>query len=142
MAADRYTLGNVQINNAGYNAWLTNYQGNCADRTSFRANVTQGWANVTLTANAAITSGSKFLAGDIVQIGGTGNVYTVANTVSSSSNVVYLNRAVVDSTQSNVALRVGPDVYWTVVCTQLPTYTIGGYKQVFWSGEFVFYEAR
>jgi hypothetical protein len=141
MAADRVTVGNVQINQAGYNTWLNNYQGNCADRTSFVATATQGWANVTLTANAAITSGSKFRAGDIIQLGGAGNVYTVANTVSSSSNTVYLNRAVVDATGS-YALRVGPDVYWQVICTQLPTYTITGYKQVTWSGEFVFYEAR
>lgn len=140
IAADRYTLGNVQINHSGYNNWLTNYQGQCSDRTSFVATATQGYANITLTANAVITSGSKFKAGDIIQLGGSGNVYTVANSVSSSSNTVYLNRAVRD-TSGSYSLRVGPDVYWTVVCTRIPKYTINGYKQVSWDGEFVFYEA-
>lgn len=140
VAADRYTVGNVQINQTGYNDWLNNYQGDSVNSTGFVASATQGAATITLTSSPSTPSGNKFLAGDIIQLGGTGNVYTVANTVSSVSNTVYLNRAVKDPSGS-YNLRIGPNVYWNVICTQIPKYTITGYKQVSWDGEFIFYEA-
>lgn len=137
-AADRYTVGNVAINNAGYNSWFLPYQGDSANSTGFVATATQGYANVTLTSSPSTPSGAKFYAGDVIQLN-TGNVYTVANTVSSASNTVYLNRAVKDPSGS-YALRVGNDVYWKIICIEMPKWTIAAKNQVFWDGNFVFFE--
>ena len=139
-AADRYTTGNVQISNTGYTTWLNAYRGSAATTTGFYANITKGWANATITANPTVASGYKFRAGDIVQAGTTGNVYSITSDVAFNSNAVTFNRAVKDST-GNVALTVGPAVTWTLICTQLPTWTIFARDQVSWSGDFVFYEA-
>lgn len=137
-AADRYTVGNVQINHSGYSSWFLPYQGNCVNSTDFVASATQGYANITLTTTPTITTGNKFLAGDVIQLN-TGNVYTVANTVSSSSNTVYLNRAVRDTTGS-YNLRVGNNVYWKIICTEMPKWNIGARNQIFWDGSFIFFE--
>ena len=139
-AADRYTAGNVQLSNTGYTGWLNAYRGSALSTTGFYANITTGWANATITANPAVASGYKFRTGDIVQVGTTGNVYSITSDVAFNSNAVTSNRAVRDTT-GNVALTVGPAVTWTVICTQLPTWTIFARDQVSWSGEFVFYEA-
>jgi len=138
-AADRYTPGTVQINNAGYNSWLTGYQGSAVSTTGFYASITNGFANATITANPTTASGYKFKAGDIVQVGTTGNVYSVVSDVAYNSNAITFNRPVRDTT-GNVALTVGPAVTWTVVCTDLPKWTIFARDQVSWSGPFVFYE--
>jgi hypothetical protein len=140
-AADRYTPGIVQINNAGYNSWLTGYQGNSLSTSGFYANITTGYANATITANPATSSGYKFKAGDIVQVGTTGNVYSVTSDVAYNSNAITFNRPVLDTT-GNVALTVGPNVTWTVICTQMPQWTIFARDQVSWSGSFVFYEVQ
>ena len=139
MAADRYTTGNIQINNSGYNSWLTNYQGNSVNYTGFSANVTKGNTTMTLTTSPTTSSGYKFKAGDIIQLGGTGNVYVVTSDVAYNSNSVTLNRPVKDNTGS-FSLRVGPNVYWNVICVDLPKWTIFSRNQVRWSGPFVFYE--
>jgi hypothetical protein len=71
-------------------------------------------------------------------------VYSITSDVAYNSNVVTFNRAVRDITAnvgSNVTLTVGPAVTWTVICTQLPTWSIFARDQVSWSGEFVFYES-
>jgi hypothetical protein len=138
-AADRFTAGTVQINNAGYNSWLTNYQGSAVSTTGFYAQVTNGYANATITANPTTSSGYKFKAGDIVQVGTTGNVYSVTTNVAYNSNDITFNRPVLDTT-GNVALTVGPAVTWTVICTEMPRWTIFSRDQVAWSGAFVFYE--
>jgi len=148
MSAGRTTVGNVQLSDAGYTSWLNAYQGNCATTTDFVANVTQGYANIELFTNGSISSGNKFAAGDYIQIGYVygvspqtfeGNVYTVANATSFSSNTVYLNRPIREPNEA-YHLYVGPDVFWKVICVELPQWTIGARNQVFWDGEFVFYE--
>ena len=138
-AADRFTAGTVQINNSGYNSWLTNYQGSAVSTTGFYAQVTNGYANATITANPTVSSGYKFKAGDIVQVGTTGNVYSVTTNVAYNSNDITFNRPVLDTT-GNVALTVGPAVTWTVICTEMPRWSIFARDQVSWSGPFVFYE--
>jgi hypothetical protein len=138
-AADRFTAGTVQINNSGYNSWLTNYQGSAVSTTGFYAQVTNGYANATITANPTVSGAYKFKAGDIVQVGTTGNVYSVTTNVAYNSNDITFNRPVLDTT-GNVALTVGPAVTWTVICTEMPRWSIFARDQVSWSGPFVFYE--
>lgn len=138
--ADRYTVGNVQINNAGYNAWLTPYQGNAVNSTGFYSNVKLGNTSITLSASPTISSGNKFVRGDLIQLGPNGKVYSVAADVPYTSNTVTLNRPIIDANVANVNLQVGPAVTWRVVCTELPTWTIMSRDQVSWSGSFKFME--
>lgn len=133
-AADRYTPGTVQMNNAGYTEWLNKYRGN---GTSFAATWTQGATSATLTSGTG--SPYKFRAGDYIQLGASGHVYTVTTDVGSAANTVPLNRAIIDSTGSG-NLVIGPAVTWTVICSELPQWTITSRNQVSWSGAFKFYE--
>jgi hypothetical protein len=138
--ADRYTIGTVQLNNAGYNSWMIPYRGNSVNSTGFAATWTQGATSITLTTSPTTSSGYKFRVGDIIQLG-TGSVYSVVADVAYNSNTVTLNRAILDATGSG-ALSVAQNVTWSVVCTEMPTWNIFSRDQVSWSGSFVFYESR
>jgi hypothetical protein len=135
-AADRYTDGNVQINNAGYNSWLTTYQGNCSGNPG--ASWVQGAMSITLTSGQA-GSGFNFKAGDIIQLGSSGKVYSVTSNVAYNSNTVPVNRPVLDATGSGTLVK-GTAVTWNVLCTDLPQWTIFARDQVSWSGPFIFSE--
>jgi len=137
--ADRYTSGNISLNTAGTLAWFMKYQGNSISTTGFVGTATQGNVTLTLTASPTTASGNKFLAGDLIQLGTTGKVYSVVNNVAFNSNVVTLNRPVLDSTGSKT-LVVGPNVIFKVICTTLPNWTIMARDQVSWDGNFTFYE--
>jgi hypothetical protein len=135
-SADRFTTGTVQINNPGYNTWLLPYRGN-SNPAGIAASWTQGDSSITLTSGQA-PSGLSFGRGDVIQLG-TGRVYSVTADVPVGSNTVPVNRPVIDATGSGT-LKVGPAVTWSVVCTELPQWTIFARDQVSWSGNFVFYE--
>ena len=136
--ADRFTTGLVQINNAGYNSWLTPYQGNSVNYTGFAASWTIGATTITLTTSPTTTSGYKFRVGDYIQLG-TGSVYVVVADVAYNSNTVTVHRPIIDATSSG-SLSVAENVTWSVICTELPRWTIFARDQVSWSGNFVFYE--
>jgi hypothetical protein len=138
--ADRYTTGTVSLSNPGYVSWLNAYQGNSANYTGFAASWTQGASSITLTTSPTTTSGFKFRSGDIIQLG-TGSVYSVRADVAFNSNTVNLNRPILDATGSG-NLQVAENVTWSVICTEMPSWTIFARDQVSWSSSFVFYEAR
>jgi len=139
--ADRYTIGTVKLNNAGYTAWMIPYRGSSVNYTGFVASWTQGASGITLTTSPTTVSGYKFRVGDIIQLGSAGSVYSVVSDVAYNSNTVTLNRAILDATGSG-SLYVAENVTWSVVCTELPTWNIFSRDQVSWSGSFVFYESR
>lgn len=138
--ADRSTVGTVQLNNPGYNNYFTTYLGNSANSTGFQGSYTQGSTTLTLTTSPTTTTGFKFRTGDIIQLGAAGKVYSVTADVPFNSNTVILHRPVIDATGSG-SLIVGPLVTWSVICTELPNWTVFGYNQVSWSGSFLFYES-
>lgn len=137
---DRVTAAPIQINVAGQAAYLSKYQGNSVNFTGFVATTTSNSSTITLTASPTTASGFKFRAGDFIQLGTSGRVYTVAADVAFNSNTVTLHRPVIEASAAGVALRVANNVIWTVVCTQFPTWTIFARDQVSWSGPFVFNE--
>lgn len=137
--ADRYTSGNISLNTSGTLSWFMNYQGNSVSTSGFVGNVTQGSTTLTLTSNPSTPSGFKFRAGDLIQLGSGGKVYSVVNDVAFNSNSVTLNRPVIDSSGSK-NLVVGPNVTFKVICTQLPNWNIFSRNQVSWSGNFQFVE--
>jgi len=142
--ADRYTVGTVQLNNPGYVSWLSGYRGDSENITGFAGTWTQGATSITLTSSPTTPSSSfKFRAGDFLQLGTTGRVYTVRNNVFWTSNTVLLNRPIIDATPgAPVALRVAENCQFKVICTELPRWTIFARDQVSWAGPFVFYEAQ
>jgi hypothetical protein len=136
--SDRSANEYIYLNNANY-SWLSKYQGNSANYTGFRASWAQGASTITLTASPTTTSGYKFRAGDLIQLG-TGKVYTVANDVEYGYTSVLLHRPILDASGSNQSLNVGPNCYWQIKCTQFPSWTINPGGLVSWNGNFVFRE--
>lgn len=139
-ALDRTSTGTIQFNSTGHD-WLIKYQGNSANYTGFVATITNNSNTITLTTSPTTSSGFKFRAGDFIQLGASGKVYTVAADVAFNSNTVTLHRPVLEASASGVALRVGPNCIWTVVCSEFPSWTLFARDQVSWSGPFVFYES-
>ena len=92
-ALDRVTADTIQINNAGQ-SWLIQYQGNAANAAAIAASWTTG-NTITLTGGQA-ASGYNFRAGDFLQLGSSGSVYTVAADVPFNSNTVTLHRPIID----------------------------------------------
>ena len=137
--ADRYTNANISLNTTGTLDWFMKYQGNSISTAGFVGTATQGNVTLTLTSSPTTASGNKFRAGDLIQLGTTGKVYSVVSDVAFNSNVVTLNRPVIDSTGSKT-LVVGPNVIFKVICVNLPNWTIFSRDQVSWDGNFTFYE--
>lgn len=138
-ALGKVTAANISLSTSGQ-SWLYQYQGNSVNSTGFVASITTGSNTITLTTSPTTSSGYKFKAGDFIQLGTSGRVYTVAADVAYNSNSVILNRAVIDNTATGVALRVGANCVWNVQCVDFPTFTLFARDQVSWSGPFVFYE--
>lgn len=135
-ALDRVTVGTIQITDSGQ-AWLSGYQGNAANPATITATYTSG-NTITLTGGQA-ASGYNFRAGDLIQLGASGSVYSVTADVAYNSNTVSLHRPVLEAAGS-YTLIVGQSVTWSVICTQFPQWTIFARDQVAWSGPFVFVE--
>lgn len=138
-ALDRVTVGQVQINKAGQ-SWLSGYQGNLTNLTNVVVSYSGSGNIVTITSGATLGSGYRFKAGDLIQLGTTGAVYSVADDVVYNSNNIVLNRPVIDAAGS-YTLRIGPAVVWNVICVSFPKWTIFARDQISWDGPFVFVEA-
>ena len=135
-AQDRVTVGTVGFTDTGHD-WLIQYQGDCDNYNAIQA--TWGVGNtITLTSGQA-TSGYTFRAGDIIQLGDQGSVYTVAEDVFASDNTVTLHRPLIDDPGTAI-LKVAEHCRWRMICTQFPSWTIFARDQVSWSGAFVFTE--
>ena len=135
-AQDKVTVGTVGFTDTGHD-WLIQYQGDCDNYSSIQA--TWGVGNtITLTSGQA-TSGYTFRAGDIIQLGDQGSVYTVADDVLASENTVTLHRPLIDD-PGTATLRVAEHCRWRMICTQFPNWTIFARDQVSWQGAFVFTE--
>jgi len=139
-ALGKFSTGTIQLNTTGQ-GWIAQYQGNSVNTTGFYCTAVNGASSITLTTSPTTSSGYKFRAGDLIQIGSTPTVYTVASDCVYNSNTVNLNRAV-ETAGTNLNLKVGPAVTWTVVCTALPSWTLVDYNRVAWNGTFTFYENR
>lgn len=138
--ADRYTAGNVSINQTG-TSWLSGYQGEATAVTGFNATFTTG-DSITLTSTGTGLSPGKysFKSGDFIQLGTGGRVYSVVDNVIYPNTTVKLNRPIIESAGS-YALTVGPNVKWQVICTDFPDWTFSQRNLVSWSGTFKFQES-
>ena len=134
---DKVTNDTIQLNNYDY---LSGYQGDCSTRSGFVANIVEGSDEIVLTSTPSLASGNLLKAGDLLQLGSSGKVYTVAADVAYNETTVTLHRPVLESTTSGVTLSVGQDCSFTVKCVQFPKWDIFAYDQVSWSDAFVFHE--
>ena len=135
---DRTTVGTIQINKAGH-SYITGYQGNLASTSGIGVSFSSGNL-ITITSGASLGSGFRFRAGDLIQLGAGGKVYSVADDVAYNANNITLHRPVRE-TAGSYTLIVGQSVTWSVICVQFPKWTIFGYDQIQWDGPFVFAEA-
>lgn len=139
-ALDRVTAGTIQINDSGQ-AWLSGYQGDLASTSGITVSFTSGnTVSITAGATGLVSPQRRFVAGDFVQLGSSGSVYSVAADVAHNAATITLNRPVRESAGS-YSLIVGPAVTWTVICVSFPKWTIFARDQISWDGPFVFAEA-
>jgi hypothetical protein len=134
---DRTQQGVIRINKAGH-SWLTGYQGNYSTVASIVANYTSS-NTVSIVSGPVLNTGFRFRAGDLIQLGTSGRVYSVADDVPANSTTVTLNRPVREST-GTYTLLVGQAVSWNVICVDFPQWTVFARDQVSWSGPFRFVE--
>jgi hypothetical protein len=137
-ALDPVTVRTVNIAKPAL-SWITGYQGNLTDTSAVTVSFTSG-NTVTITGGATLASGFRFKAGDLIQLGTTGSVYSVVNDVAFDQTTVTLHRPVREAA-GNYTLRIGQAVTWNVICVAFPTWTITSRDQISWSGSFVFAEA-
>ena len=139
-AKDRVNTDTIQFNNANH-SWLSQYQGNLASTAGITVTFSSG-NTLSITAGATgLTAGQfKFKAGDFIQLGAGGAVYSVAADVAHNSTTITTHRPIRDAAGS-YSLIVGPAVTWTVYCVEFPNWTLFARDQISWSGDFVFVEA-
>lgn len=137
-ALDRVSVGQIQIDKAEH-SYISGYQGDLSSTTGITVSYSSGNI-VTISSGASLGSGNRFVAGDFVQLGSSGSVYSVAQDVPYNSNNIVLNRPVRESAGS-YSLIVGQSVTWDVLCVQFPKWTIFQRNQISWDGPFIFVEA-
>ena len=137
---DRTSVATIAMNSPGL-SWIGGYQGNASAPSTFQATWTKGATSILTSQGGTLTSGYRFKAGDFIQLGSSGKVYTVAQDVPFNQPAVTLNRPVLDDTQeTSTVIKVGQDVTWTVLCVQFPEWTLMARDQVSWNGSFIFQE--
>jgi hypothetical protein len=129
-ALNMYTEGTIGFTATNHN-WLFAWQGT-GSTSGASASFVKGESTITLSGSCT------FKAGDIIQLGASGHVYSI--TADSSAGSVPVNRPIVDATGS-ASLIIGSLCTWKVVCVKYPTYKITPLGFIEWSGTFDFIEA-
>ena len=147
MSYDRYQEIQVKLGNNTRTAYLNEYRGSLSKVQVALMTIT----NFTLTSvtieglpaiGGAITSTTTILkAGDWIQPYWSRYPYIVTEDVQRGSGsvataTVHRNLITSESTTVTGTMLVGTDTSLRVVITELPTYEIGLYKQLSWSGDF------
>ena len=140
---DRVTTADINFDRPEFEN-IIGYQGDGTG--AFTTTVPGGTGVTTVTVSAgSLASGYVCRAGDWLQIGASGSVYqVVADPAPGNGASVTLNRPV-DEAAGAYTSYFGRDVVWTVLCTQMPAWTLvpgGNNTLVAWSGDFIFFEDR
>jgi hypothetical protein len=141
-ALDRVSTGTIQINKPQH-SWITGYQGSLANVSNIvvTTTLTNVSNQLTITSSGSVPAGQfKFKAGDLIQLGSAGSVYSVAEPVAHNSTTITLNRPYREAA-GQYTLIVGQAVTWRVICVAFPQWTIFDRDQISWSGPFIFSEA-
>ena len=95
-----------------------------------------------LGTDRATASNFYFRAGDWVQLGTQGYVYKVVRDAPVPDNQIRIHRPIIESSvnANNDTVVVGPNINMRVKCINFPTWSLFGYNQIAWNGDFVFVE--
>lgn len=137
-AADRVTPQKIALSNPGH-SWIIGYQGDLISTAGIDVSASTG-NTVTITTGATgLNPGQyKFRKGDVIQLGN-GHCYSVVEDVAHDEDVITLHRPLRDDA-GTYTIKVGQDVNWTVICVQLPNWTLNERYLVSWDGDFIFAE--
>lgn len=147
MLADRNTEVKINLANNTRMSYLTAYQGAMTSAQRSALTVTN-FTSTTMTIGGLPSTTSTavmFQAGDFIQPINSRYPYIVTEQVlrgTGTSVTVATNRPRITSEATTVtgALLVGTQTSWTCVITQLPTYEVGQYQRVNFTGDFEFVE--
>lgn len=140
---DKVTVTSIKLNHPGHQ-WLSGYQGNATDPQTFRGQWTKNTTFVNIVqGGGGLTSGYMFRAGDFIQLGSSGSVYTVREDVPWNTYTVRLHREIIEETNTppgGILLKVGSECEFKVQCINFPSWTLYNHDQVSWNGAFTFVE--
>jgi hypothetical protein len=138
----------INLAKSGY-SWITGYRGDATSTTTmtFKYNAAQAASNTfkfELGNMPGAVGSTLFRSGDLIQPNGSNYVYSIVNPVvkgSASTQLVEVHRSILDTpSDTAVTFKVGPAVTWTVICTNLPTWTFVEKELIEFNGNFEFQE--
>ena len=143
MTADRNTEQTVKLSNTPGMSYLTEYQGSLT-KAQLNALTVTNFTSTSVTIGGLPTVSTTtvvFQPGDWIQPTNSRYPYVVTNTVRrgvGTAVTATVNRSLITTENTTVtgALLVGTNTSLTVVVTQLPTYELGQFKRVSFSGDF------
>lgn len=134
----QFTDLNISFDAADY---LFKYQGNRPNRTNLVAFIPLNFTN-TVTFNNIPSGEVLALQGDLIKI--SGRVYSVTNNAVSTGSTVTVNlhRNLIGVTANTFVsnVEVGEQIKFLVRAIQVPTFTLFGFDQVAFNGNFQFVE--
>jgi hypothetical protein len=140
MAGDRYTEFQVKLGNNTRTAYLNEYRGELPLEEAAAMTITNFTLNNVTIATTASTTTTVLKAGDWIQPASSRYPYVVTADVLGNGTVATatVHRNLITSEDITVtgAMLIGTDTTLRVLITDLPTYEIGLYKQLSWSGDF------
>jgi len=139
----RHTSDSVSINSTGM-SWIFPYNGESTDITGWTVDTISGnTCTLVGTGSHIPANGEKlFAAGDLIQLGSTGHVYSITADVTKSLGVdptLTLHRPIIES-DATYTLTIGPSVSFKLFCTRLPDIQMKDYKVGTFNGSFEFVE--
>lgn len=139
---DRITEEQINFANNTNLAWITAYQG---ELTAFELGQirTQGINFNTIVLKdlpSVAPTTIIFKKGDYIQLENSRYPYTVTDNIVRGSNstiIIPINRAyVVDGATTEQKIKVGNEITFRVIATNMPTWTIGPGRLIQWDGNF------
>jgi hypothetical protein len=144
MLNDRYQEFQIKLGNTNKTAYLNEYRGQLALNTAKAMTITNFVLNsVTIATNASTTT-TVLKAGDWIQPANSRYPYIVTQDVKGNGSVatatVHRNLITSENTTVTGTMLIGTDTSMRVVIAELPTYELGLYKFLSWTGDFTLVE--
>ena len=142
---DRYQEFQIKLANNTKMAYLNQYQGNVP--TFVNATTITNFVNNIVTMRPPVLQATQYLfrAGDWIQPFWSRYPYIITEDVPFNNTytvtaTVHRNLITSEATTVTGAMLIGTDTTMRVIITDLPTYEVGLYKQLSWSGDFTLVE--
>lgn len=140
MASDRYTEFQIKLGNNTRTAYLNEYRGELTPAERAAMTITNFTLNSVTIATTASTTTTVLKAGDWIQPANSRYPYIVTADVKGNGTVatatVHRNLITSENTTVTGTMLIGTDTTMRVLIADLPTYEVGLYKFLSWSGDF------